>query len=163
MQSRYCYPLVISWCIVISLFFDYILHFIHLLHTFFSEVNDKKNFELHAMVNRIMDPSITSVARCTYKNSTNAFYIRMDSSFVGICCKINSLFDDVDLSARLLKYSLNGGAKFNLESDRDIQMMLMSKTVSKVDFIDIEVVNNSATALPNVNDESDTGMQLCNP
>lgn len=40
-------------------------------------------------------------------------------------------------------------------------MMLASKTVTKVDFIDIKVINNSATLLLNVNDEFNTGMQLC--
>ena len=66
----------------------------------------------------------------------------------------------MDIRACSLKYSLNGGAKCNLESDRDIHMMLVSKTVSKSDFIDIEVVDNSTNTIADEHDQSDMGMEL---
>ncbi|KAM7529769.1 hypothetical protein LguiB_033179 [Lonicera macranthoides] len=110
-----------------------------------------------------MDVDKTSVARCTFRESTIAMYVQEHSSFNKLRNDIKSFFEETDMGSFVLRYSFNGGTKCNLSSDRDMHMMFVSQGVANADFIDIEVSENQKNESTTNHFERDMNMELCDP
>ncbi|KAM7517785.1 hypothetical protein LguiB_016747 [Lonicera macranthoides] len=118
---------------------------------------------LRFFTNVRMDGVTTSVARYIFRVSTIALYVQEHSSFQQLRNEIKALFVEADLCASAIRYSLNGGAKCNLSSDRDMHMMFVSQRVAKENFIDIEIAELQNNVITTDQVERDMGMEICDP
>ncbi|KAM7527389.1 hypothetical protein LguiB_030799 [Lonicera macranthoides] len=83
-----------------------------------------------------MDVDKTSVARCTFRESTIAMYVQEDSSFNKLRNDIKSFFEETDMGSCVLRYCLIFKLKLmNNQSSIEYIINLYLKKVHSIDFI----------------------------